>query len=31
MRDQERDDEREEIKFLTHDAIADPAGNAGGR
>ena len=25
------DEEREEIKFLTHDAITDPAGNAGGR
>jgi hypothetical protein len=24
-------DEREEIKFLTHDVIADPAGAAGGR
>jgi len=23
--------EREEIRFLTHDSIADPAGNAGGR
>ena len=31
MKDQERDEERDEIKFLTHDSIADPAGNAGGR